>query len=171
MRARARGDVPPVDARPSTSTRARDATSIIERRAGLLDARPARGDERAMRAARESHASTPRARAEIEASRLRAVSSACAAFQRACERRLGKRWCSVLEAWLATADATTPLFPRGEGSRSFFMGKLRANGASDAEAETTCEAMTTMMEARARGGTRNANRARERGASARGADE
>ena len=157
MRARTRDAVPPVDARPSKSPRA----SIIERRVGLLDPRPARGDERAMRAARDSHASTPRARAEMEASRLRAVSSACASFQRACERRLGKRWCSALEGWLATADATTPAFPRGEKSRAFLVGKLRANGASDAEAETTCEAMMRMMEAREREVGRDAGNARE----------
>jgi len=162
MRARMRDAVPPVDARPSKSPRA----SIIERRVGLLDPRPARGDERAMRAARDSHASTPRARAETEASRLRAVSSACASFQRACERRLGKRWCSALEGWLATADATTPAFPRGEKSRAFLVGKLRANGASDAEAETTCEAMMRMMEAREREVGRDAGNAREREARA-----
>jgi len=169
-RADERSSARTTDARsPSASKRRRDATSstrgaaaraTVERRDGLLDARPARGDDDAMRRARESHAGTSAVSlvsgtaaatlANAEASRLRAMSRGCARFQRACEKILGKRWCSAYEEWLATADAKAPLLPRGERSRAFLAGKLRASGASDGEADTTCASMMSMMEECAR---------------------
>ena len=102
-------------------------TLDVDFRPGLLDDGPTTfvGDADAERdaRARRSDASSERggdaamAVARVEAARLRFVTHMCMCFERACGARIGKRWCSSYEEWIATARETV-LIPTSEASRA-----------------------------------------------------
>ena len=93
--------------------------------------------------------------ARVEAARLRFVTHMCMCFERACGARIGKRWCSSYEEWIATARETV-LIPTSEASRSALAEKLAKHGAGEAEIEESCEVMMVKSRELAR------NLARER---------
>ncbi len=76
----------------------------------------------------------------IEASRLSAISNMCMIFERVCGTRLGKRWCSAYEEWLASAG--TSLLPVSETSRLYLVRKLEKAGANEDDAVQMSHHMT-----------------------------
>jgi len=122
----------------------------VDFRPGLLDDGPTTfvGDADAERAAlaRRSDLSSERgidavrAVARVEAARLRFVTHMCMCFERACGARIGKRWCSSYEEWIATARETV-LIPTSEQSRAALAEKLAKHGAGNAEIEESCDIM------------------------------
>lgn len=140
-------------------------TLDVDFRPGLLDDGPTTfvGDADAERVARarRSDASSERggdaamAVARVEAARLRFVTHMCMCFERACGARIGKRWCSSYEEWIATARETV-LIPTSEASRAALAEKLAKHGAGEAEIEESCEIMMVKSRELAR------NLARER---------
>jgi phosphorylated CTD-interacting factor 1 len=126
----------------------------VDFRPGLLDdgATTFVGDADAERAALARLASTSESGgggiddalsiARVEAARLRFVTHMCMHFERACGQRIGKRWCSSYEEWIATACETV-LIPTSERSRAALAEKLAKYGADAAEIEEACETMMT----------------------------
>jgi phosphorylated CTD-interacting factor 1 len=76
----------------------------------------------------------------IEASRLSAISHLCMHFERVCGARLGKRWCSVYEEWLASAG--TSLLPISDTSLAYLVRKLKKSGASEEDGRYLAQQMS-----------------------------